>query len=290
MRFAVLLLCLLAACGGSERSDDGDDDAPADDIAGDASTDAGDDDSIDGTGLDGQPANPGVFSPGVTDVVVEIDYEQGHAPYTGLILGFGDTFDTTVTNLDRLFGGRKALTIPVTEATMQNVGVIGDEELTVEDLLALAAQHRQQQDTATTKTYYVIFVSGYFTDMTGPRPTVLGISLGNTGVLVMFKDVIRSTDVLGFPNVVRYVEQSTLVHELAHAIGLVNNGVPLTMDHQDEPHGAHCTNERCVMYYQNEGASEATEFAMTYVLTGNTVLFDDACLQDVDALSGGPLP
>ena len=41
------------------------------------------------------------------------------------------------------------------------------------------------------------------------------------------------------------------------------------------------------MYYTNEGAADATQFALTYVLSGSSILFDDACLADADALTGG---
>jgi hypothetical protein len=109
-----------------------------------------------------------------------------------------------------------------------------------------------------------------------------------TGVIAMFKDVIRSTNVPAFPNVVRFVEQSVLVHEGAHAIGLVDNGVKLASQHKDAEHGAHCTNDRCVMYWLNEGATDAAQFARMYVISGESILFDAACLGDVDALTGGP--
>src|SRR5688500_8562950 len=165
-------------------------------------------------GIDsGEPTGNGqVFEPVVTRVSVEIDFESGEAPFTGPILGFGDTFDLTLANVDRLFAGKKTLTIPTTIDEMEDVGVIADEELTVEDLLALAQQHRDQADAAGTKTYYVLFVGGFFTDATGPRQGVLGISLGTTGVIVLFKDVIQSTNIPALPNVVRFVEQSTLIH------------------------------------------------------------------------------
>ncbi|HEU0037439.1 MAG TPA: hypothetical protein VFQ53_42805 [Kofleriaceae bacterium] len=248
-------------------------------------------DSTAGGDDDGTPTPTGngtVFDPAITNVTLEIDYETGQEPYTGPILGFGDTFDLTATNLDRVFAGTKTLTIPRTLGEMQDIGTIADEELTTEDLLAIADAHRDRANTATERTYYLVFVSGHFADASGVQEGVLGVSLGTTGVIAMFKDTIRSTDVPGLPNVVRYVEQSTIVHEGAHAIGLVANGVPMVSVHQDTEHGAHCNNDRCVMYYLNEGAADAAAFVQQQVLTGNTILFDASCLADVDALTGGP--
>lgn len=256
-------------------------------VSGCRSAAGGDDD--DGPGIDAGPTGNGtVFEPLITIVNVEIDFETGEAPFTGPILGSGDTFDLTVTNVERLFASKKQLTIPRDLADMEDVGDIPDEELTVADLLALAETHRDQRDGGPTKTYYVLFVSGFFTDNNGPNQTVLGVSLGTSGVIVMFKDVIRSTNIPALPNVVRFVEQSTLVHELAHAIGLVDNGVPLTTAHRDVEHGAHCNDDRCVMFFQNEGAADAAAFVQRQVLTGDTILFDTQCLGDVDALTGGP--
>lgn len=249
----------------------------------------GDDDANDARPGDPVPTGNGsVFEARYTSVSFEIDYETGRAPYTGPIVGFGDTFDLAQTNLVRIFGGRKQLALPRALGDMEEIGAIADDHVTSADILALAAAHRDLVDTATVKTYYVLFVGGYFTDAGGPRPTVLGVSLGNTGVVAMFKDVIESTDIPALPNVVRYVEQSTLIHEVGHAIGFVGNGVPMVADHKDDEHGAHCTSDRCVMYYLNEGASEAVQFAQRAVLANDTILWDAPCLADADALTGGP--
>ena len=261
MPAAVPILVLAAACGSNGAGDGGDDDAPG---------------------------QRGVFAPEVTEVRIEIDHETGEAPYTGPILGFGDTFTLSESNVRRLFAGRKTITLPTTAAAMEDVGAIADEELTVDDLVTLASQHRDETDSETRKAYYVLFVSGYFTDGNGPNPGVLGVSIGDTGVIVMFKDVIESTGVAAFPNLERFVEQSTLIHELGHAFGLVANGVATTSAHHDAPHGAHCTNEDCVMYWLNEGAGDMAAFAQQYVVSGDAILFDEACLADVDALTGGP--
>ena len=224
-----------------------------------------------------------VFDPAIHDVIVEVDYETGQEPYTGPIVGFGDTFDPTQANLDRIFAGKKTLTIPRTTSAMQDIGPIADEEITVADILALAAQHRDVHNTETSRSYYVIFVSGYFADDSGVRPGVLGISIGDQ--IAMFKDVIESTNIVVAPNVVRYVEQSTLIHELSHSIGLTNNGVPMVAPHEDAAHRPHCDNPDCVMFWQNDGSSDATEFAQQKLLTGSSILFDDHCLADVDALN-----
>jgi hypothetical protein len=236
----------------------------------------GDDDAID------------VFDSEVDEVAIEIDYETGEAPYTGNILAFGDTFDPLIANLDRVFSGTRQLDVPTTEGEMEDVGAIADEELTSTELLALADEHRALADASTRKTYYLIFVSGNFADADGVQTGVLGVSMGHTGVIAIFKDVVESTGIPAVPNLERFVEQSTMIHELGHAIGLVDNGVTPTSVHTDEAHGAHCTNEDCVMFWLNEGASDAAQFARDRVTGGDAVLFGPECLADVDALTGGP--
>lgn len=235
----------------------------------------------------GSQSTPGAFDPAITKVVIEIDYENGQEPYTGNIIGFGNTFDPMVANIDRVFAHKKQLTIPTTTAQMQSIGSVNDEELTPADILTLASLHRDQHDSADTKTYYIVFVSGYYTDGAGPNHGVLGVSIGNSGVVAMFKDVIRTTQSLTTPNTERYVEQSTLIHEVSHAIGLVDNGIPMVVGHKDAEHGAHCNNPNCVMYWLNEGASDASSFAISRLVTGSSIIFDNACLADVDAQSGG---
>jgi hypothetical protein len=255
---AIIVVLSAAACGGGGSDDD-----------------------------DAAPDPDGPFAPPVTTVRFEIDYETGNEPYTGPILAFGDTFDISVANLERLFSGTRDVELPTTTAEMEDIGAVGDEELTTSDLLALADEHRDEADDIAggLKTFYLVWVSGYFTDGDGPNEGVLGVSIGDTGVVAMFKDVIESTGTPALPNLERFVEQSTLVHEVGHAVGLVDNGVPPTSDHVDEEHGAHCTNDACVMFWLNEGASDAAMFARDYVTSGDAILFDDACLADVDALT-----
>jgi hypothetical protein len=71
-----------------------------------------------------------------------------------------------------------------------------------------------------------------------------------------------------------------LVHELAHSVGFVNNGVTLRSAHHDTNHGAHCSNPNCVMYYLNEGSTDLSSFIDKFKDSQNAVMFDDACLYD----------
>lgn len=110
---------------------------------------------------------------------------------------------------------------------------------------------------------------------------MLGVSLGATGVLAMFKPVIAGTG-SGTPglNVERYVEQATIVHEFGHAAGLVDNGLALTSAHNDTTHDGHCTNQDCVMYWAIEGTGGAIAYVQKSLLSSNTILWGQECLDD----------
>lgn len=229
-----------------------------------------------------QPPKAAVFGGAYTDVEIEVDYQGGAEPYTGAAgTKVSDLWSVTRTNLGRIFPD-KNVSVPSDLTQMQKIDVSG-ELFTSDALLGIAKKHRDKAPTASKATYYVVFVNGYFQDENGKNDAVLGVSLGTTGVLAMFKPVIASSGLPAFPSVERFVEQSTLVHEIGHAVGLVDNGVSMVANHKDATHGAHCTNTKCVMYWENEGVSATREFAKQLLLTGNVVLFKEDCLADVDA-------
>jgi hypothetical protein len=168
---------------------------------------------------------------------------------------------------------------------MESLGEVTGDEHTVEEILALAEAHRDRESSGDTATFYAIWLDGHFHDGEEVRDSVLGVSIGHTGVIAMFKPVIESTDMPILPVVAPFVEQTTLIHELGHAIGLVDNGLPMSADHHDDDHRAHCIHQDCVMYWANEGAADMREFVRSYVTSGDVILFDDQCLADIDARS-----
>ena len=222
----------------------------------------------------------GLFGMGVESVTLEIDYQAGAEPYTsfGLLGTSGSPFRLTRANLEELFSMTSpTLDIPTELSEMEEVTDISGQDFDVDTLLAIASRWRDGYSTSTDRTFYIVFLDGYFADETGRRSSVLGVSIGNTGVIAMFKPVIDST------SSPEYVEQTTLVHEFGHAAGLVNNGVAMVNDHQDEEHGKHCDNDNCVMYWANEGAANIGAFVSRYVLNPETVIFDQNCIEDVHA-------
>lgn len=224
----------------------------------------------------------------VREVIVEVDYVPGAEPYVGGVRNLSDVWSLTRINMQRIYNG-KSVTVPNTLAGMEKITDVTASVFSVDDVLAVARKHRTAKSGGSTVTFYVVFLDGYLKDdRTGMgSKDVLGVSIGDTGVVAMFKPVIQSSDLAGpaGQGVVAFVEQSTLTHELGHAIGLVNRSVPMVTAHQDTENGAHCTNTQCVMFWENEGAAAALKFAQRYLATGTELLFGEECLNDVDVAS-----
>lgn len=233
-----------------------------------------------------QPTPRALFGPTIRRVEVEVDYAAGAEPFTGAAGRVTDVWQVLRTNLARLFqGGGRVVDVPSQLSQMERLTDVTGADFTVDQVLAIARAHRDRANTDDTATLYVVWLGGYYRDASGPRPDVLGASFGSSGVIAVFKPVVLSS-APGLPSAQRFVEQSTLVHEIGHAVGLVDRGVPLTSAHLDAASAQHCTNPACVMYRANEGAAAAMQFAMRYVQSGDAVLYGDECLRDVDALAG----
>lgn len=215
-----------------------------------------------------------------TSLTVEIDYESTAAPYGGFGPGsvFGDNVDAIFPFLGTSF------TAPTSVGQMQDVGAIADDSLTSQEILALAELHRDGATVGSARHQYVIFVDGKFEDDTGTRDDILGVSIGYTGVIAMFKPVIASTSFV--PSVRSFAEQTVLVHEFGHEIGLVDNGLAMQSEHLDEAHGAHCSNTDCVMYWAIQTKQDILGFITGRMGSGSNVLFAADCLADVRANYG----
>lgn len=240
--------------------------------------------NCDGTGSGSRPIDEDpishLYSRSTIQVRVDVAYQTGAEPYTGNLIAM-DVWTLFETNANRLFNNQKNITIPTTLDQMQNLTGVSGSSFTTQQILNIAEANRSSADNEIQSSFYVLFLKGYFNDGQQVRSDVLGVSIGDTEVIAMFKPVISQSS--GQPGIRKFVEQSTLIHEFGHAVGLVNNGVNMVTPHQDTAHGAHDQNDQCVMYYANEGAAAATAFASKYLQTGDEILFDSNCLADTAA-------
>ncbi|MFT4624041.1 MAG: hypothetical protein ACI8PZ_002697 [Myxococcota bacterium] len=267
----VLVLAGLAACGGGDKDAET---GPGGTTPGTGSATGG------GGGGGGTPASP--FGTEVAEIRIEIDYQPGAEPYTGAVgLSSSDVWTLFDTNASALFPTTPVV-VPHTLDGMEALPAAGTDQFDVDAILALADAHWQDTGDATSFTYYALWLDGTFVDSEGAnRNDVLGVSIGNTRVLAMFKPVIESVGVI--PATRQFGEQAVLIHEFGHAVGLVDNGVEMVEPHRDDEHGDHCNVDDCVMYWALEGGSELAAFVLDRITGGDEVLFDDLCLQDAAA-------
>lgn len=226
-------------------------------------------------------SKPSIYFKDTSSIAVEVHYEPGAEPFEGNRLNGAPYWDITEENIDSLFSYRTStplVSVPKTVNAMNMLPTQGKTSWTVDDVIQLYKRNHFQESTSSSAVFYIYFLNGNSSSGSG----VIGFSINQTPVIAIFKSVIRAS---GGNVVQRFVEQSTIVHELGHAFGLVNNGIPLTSSHQDTAHGAHTTNEDCVMYWANEGLSNLQSFISKYMSTSSSVMWGPEVLADAEAFS-----
>lgn len=239
------------------------------------------------------------FSSGVTEFVVEVDYEvgptptppaasaQGAEPYVGVTqsgLPYWNIFENNLKKATQSKNPVPTVIVPKTMAEMHPIPYQNKQTWTPSEIYNLAESIRTQRSTSNQGVFFILFLAGYLDDENSPgspNPNVIGVSLSGTTIIAIFKPVVRSSgNQSGLVPI--YVEQSTMVHEVGHALGLVNNGLPMLTSHQDSSHGAHCSNPNCTMYWENEGIANLKSFLQRVMLPGgSTTLFGSECLNDL---------
>ncbi len=214
---------------------------------------------------------------------VSVFYEDSADPYVGKRLNgkaYWDFFGSNIKELLRIEERGISFIYPKTLNEMKKVAKVDQKEWTSQQLVkrmnALSLKEHNQSDGVAN----IFFTNGFYKSEGEVKEGVLGIYIGGTNHIVIFKEAIKRIEQQSGLRVARFSEQSVLIHEIGHLVGLVNNGVPPVSDHHDQAHGAHCTNDKCVMYWLNEGSSDMAEFVRKYIITGDEGLFDSQCLED----------
>jgi hypothetical protein len=238
-----------------------------------------------------QPPATKLFTKAFTDVVVEVDYADGAAPFVGPQGqdskgqgGVQDIWGLLTTNVSAIFE-IKQLTVPNKLSAMEALTDVEAKNYNDADILAVAKAHRDTLSDDTTASYYILFLNGNYIDADGNvDEDRLGVSIGAEGVIAMFKPAILKPAGKTIPPPA-YVEQLAMVHEFGHAVGFVDNGVPV--EDANKAHiadGHHCTNTACAMNGVIDTVQGAAPFAMTQIRSQSAVLIGQECLSDARIL------
>lgn len=225
---------------------------------------------------------------------VQAVYEPGAEPLAGSVTLPNSSVKTLWAiledNLKEVFKNRSqavSVNVPKELTAMQQIASQGKTSWTSSEIQALAAVYRTSKSTSTSGKFFIAYLNGYYSENGTVNQNVIGVNLTGTPFIAVFKQVVNSTGdgstVVGKATRA-YVEQSTLVHEMGHALGLVNNGVTMTSSHQDSANGKHCTNTACVMYYANSGTSALVTYVQSIIVSGGSnVMFKTECLSDTQS-------
>lgn len=227
------------------------------------------------------PFSIAVFYQQMKTLTIEVAYEQGAEPYD-FNAGGENIWAFTEMNIESLFVFRPIqidVFVPTGIAAMTQISAQNKNSFTANDILNLAARYRTSEGTNDDGNIFVLFLNGYFMQDDTVRQNIAGVHITGTTVVAVFKPIVTTSHVT---KIVReFVEQSIVIHETGHALGLVKNGLPLTSSHQDTDHGAHCKNAACVMYWENERNSNVAAFVQSYLGGNKKMLFGSECVADV---------
>ncbi len=197
-------------------------------------------------------------------LVVEIQYMEGYRPT-----------DEAVDQLKTFLEAR----LNKGSITMMEPAVIpaaGQNAYSADQIRALEEEHRTVYPEEGILSAYFIFVDGEW----DVSDNVLGIAYYNTSMALFGAKIDEASGGL-FQHGRDKIEATVMLHEFGHILGLVNNGVDMQENHQDEENGSHCDESTCLMYY----SVRTTDF-FANVFEGTIPDLDEACIADLRAAGG----
>lgn len=197
-------------------------------------------------------------------LVVQVQYVEGFRPTDEALLRLEDFLNARVNKP----GG-------VVVQLDEPLRIDTRETYSPAEVRALEAEHRTAFTEEGTLATYLLFLDGEYSESSN----VLGIAYNNTSMAI-FSETIRQHSGGAFGPSHATVETAVANHEIGHLLGLVNNGSDMQTEHQDEPNGSHCDNDRCLMYY----AVRTTDFIQN--LVGGIPELDQDCIDDLRANGG----
>ena len=213
-------------------------------------------------------------------LVFEIDVVPGQEPSPA-------TEDDLATGLAKLVDKPGGIDM-VEDGQLDSLGQ--DHAWTADELHALADRTADLQVPDDTITIHTMFVDGHSAD-DSDREAVLGVEWGYQHIAIFQQTIADHCAASTLPDLLRQeqcaaAELAIWTHETGHALGLVDNGLPMVTDHRDpdSAHGAHDASDQCVMYWAYQGKAVFDAIGQR-LLDGQSadMGFGDNCLADLAA-------
>ncbi len=194
-------------------------------------------------GIPGSLALACLQSDRFTSMVVEIDYEPGYKPMTS-------STDMLLERLEEVCDKPNGISVEFSEVNYEFEGA-----WTADAVREQAWIHKSGDVMdASELRWQLLFPEGEYSEN-----GVLGVAVDGSSI-ALFGDTIEESDgPFGRPSV-ENVENSVIVHEIGHLLGLVNLVYTSPADHEDAEHPGHSNNEDSVMYWAVNSADLANIF------------------------------
>lgn len=204
---------------------------------------------------------------GFTSMVIEIDHAPGYRPYSS-------STELLVERLESVCDKPDGITLKFNEV---NFGQDGD--WSAQDVRDQGWEHKDASPTdGNTLRWQFLFPEGTYAE-----DNVLGVAV-DASTIALFSDSIDEAEGLfGRPSD-EDVENSVMVHEAGHLLGLVNLVYQSPVDHEDDDHPGHSNNDESVMYW----AIESTDIA-NFIFGTLPTEFDQDDLGDLQGMASGEI-
>lgn len=203
--------------------------------------------------LAGCPSLPGVgggpgakheaYLTGGGVLVVELDHAPGQGPTPGIR-------SALESELERIT--RKTVEVQVS----QQLPAGGSQRVYDEgELRDMHEQFQDEEDRSGVVVMHMMFVDGRI--RSDGSTNIAGLAFASEGVALAMATLRENTcpdgslTCLGEPEFTNAV-RAVAIHEAGHLLGLVDLGLPMVRDHEDDEHPGHSTNDRSVMWWEVE--------------------------------------